>query len=243
MPLPDSPGFVGEGSKIIEELLEYSRGRAFLLFTSKKNLEAFYGKLSRRIKYPVLRQGNRPRSELLREFREVEESVLFATMSFWQGVDVVGPALSLVVIDRLPFDSPGDPLTKARINAINAKGGNAFLEYQVPGAVIMLRQGLGRLIRSRKDSGVLCILDPRISKKSLRQNLPRKPAGDSDHAHPQGGRRTFSPGTGSDQRGATGTPTGRRGRDRARAGPSLRTEFPLGDGPDQRGPVRQRRGL
>jgi len=166
LPMPDHPNFVAEAAKVMEELVEASKGRAFLLFTSYKNLEAFHQLLAPRLKYPVLRQGDQPKSELLREFREVEESVLFATMSFWQGVDVVGPALSLVVIDRLPFDSPGDPLIKARINAVDQSGGNAFLDYQVPSAVIMLRQGLGRLIRSKKDRGALSVLDTRIHKKS-----------------------------------------------------------------------------
>ena len=179
IPMPDAPGFVSESAKVLEQLLELSQGRAFLLFTSYKNLEAFYEKLKRKVKFPLLRQGDKPRSELLREFREVEESILFATMSFWQGVDVVGPALSLVVIDRLPFDSPGDPLIKARINAINLSGGNAFLDYQVPTAVIMLRQGLGRLIRSRRDRGALCVLDPRIHKKgygkTFLESLPEMP--------------------------------------------------------------------
>jgi len=164
--LPDKPAFVDCAAKVVEQLLEITRGRAFLLFTSYKNLEAFYQRLQTKIEYPLLRQGDHPRSELLRRFREIEESVLFGTMSFWQGVDVVGPALSLVVIDRLPFDSPGDPLIKARIKAISASGGNAFLDYQVPAAVIMLRQGLGRLIRSRKDFGALCVLDSRIQKKA-----------------------------------------------------------------------------
>lgn len=166
IPLPDAPGFVEKGVRLLEELLALSQGRAFLLFTSYKNMQAFYDRIAPKTKYPVLRQGDKPRSELLREFREIEESILFATMSFWQGVDVVGQALSLVVIDRLPFDSPGDPLVKARINALNNSGANAFLNYQVPGAVIMFRQGLGRLIRSRQDRGVLCVLDPRILKKS-----------------------------------------------------------------------------
>jgi len=180
IPQPDAPGFVEKGAKLVEELLEISRGRAFLLFTSYKNLEAFYDRVAPATSYPALRQGDRPRSELLREFREVEESILFATMSFWQGVDVAGPALSMVVIDRLPFDSPGDPLVKARINAVDNSGGNAFLDYQVPSAVIMLRQGLGRLIRSRRDQGLLCVLDPRLLQKSygkiFLQSLPDIPA-------------------------------------------------------------------
>lgn len=166
LPEPDEPEFVEKASELLERILELSQGRAFLLFTSYKNLEAFYERLAYRIPYPALRQKDKPRSELLREFKQVKGSVLFATTSFWQGVDVMGPALSLVVIDRLPFDSPSDPLVKARINAISLQGGNPFLDYQVPSAVIMLRQGLGRLIRSKKDRGALCVLDKRILKKS-----------------------------------------------------------------------------
>ena len=166
LPAPDAAEFVPRSAAVMEQLLELSRGRAFLLFTSYRHLDAFSQLLAPRLKYPVLIQGDKPRSELLNEFRRVEASVLFATTSFWQGVDVVGPSLSLVVIDRLPFDSPGDPLIKARIGHLKAEGGKPFYEYQVPSAVIMLRQGLGRLIRSRKDRGALCILDPRVSKKS-----------------------------------------------------------------------------
>jgi len=179
LPHPDNLSFVSESCHLLEQLLNISKGRAFLLFTSYKNLEAFYEILYPRLKYPCLCQGDKPRSELLREFRQIEESILFATTSFWQGVDVVGPSLSLVVIDRLPFDSPGDPLIQARINHINSQGGNSFLDYQVPSAVIMLRQGLGRLIRSSNDRGVLCVLDPRLQKKSYGRiflnSLPKIP--------------------------------------------------------------------
>jgi ATP-dependent DNA helicase DinG len=115
-----------------------------------------------RIPYPVLIQGSAPRSALLREFKSTPNAVLFATSSFWQGVDVVGEALSCVIIDKLPFASPGDPITSARIEAINLAGGNAFADYQIPLAILALLQGLGRLIRHRSDRGVLAVLDPRL---------------------------------------------------------------------------------
>ncbi|PYR61509.1 MAG: helicase, partial [Acidobacteria bacterium] len=114
------------------------------------------------LEYPILVQGTAPRSALLRDFRSTPHAVLFATSSFWQGVDVVGEALSCVIVDKLPFASPGDPITAARIEAINERGGSAFGEYQIPLAILALQQGLGRLIRHRQDRGVLAILDPRL---------------------------------------------------------------------------------
>src|SRR5213078_419170 len=112
--------------------------------------------------YPILAQGAAPRSQLLRQFRETPYSVLLATSSFWQGVDVAGDALSCVIVDKLPFASPSDPITAARIDAIRARGGDPFGEYQVPLAILALQQGLGRLIRHRRDRGVLVVLDPRL---------------------------------------------------------------------------------
>ena len=112
--------------------------------------------------YPVLVQGTAPRTELIERFRTTPNAVLLATSSFWQGVDVVGDALSCVIIDKLPFASPNDPVTAARIEAINAAGGDAFADYQVPLAILALQQGLGRLIRHRTDRGVLAVLDPRL---------------------------------------------------------------------------------
>src|SRR5258707_4953605 len=117
------------------------------------------------ITYPILVQGTAPRSALLREFKATPNAVLFATSSFWQGVEVVGESLSCVIIDKLQFASPGDPITSARIEAINADGGNAFAEYQIPLAILALQQGLGRLIRHRRDRGVLAVLDPRLRTK------------------------------------------------------------------------------
>jgi ATP-dependent DNA helicase DinG len=117
------------------------------------------------LEYPVLLQGTAPRSVLLDEFRMTPNAVLFGTSSFWQGVDVQGEQLSCVIIDRLPFAVPNDPVVAARIRAIDDTGGNAFFDYQVPAAVITLKQGFGRLIRSLHDRGLLCLLDNRILKK------------------------------------------------------------------------------
>jgi len=118
--------------------------------------------VERDLPYPVIVQGTAPRSTLLAQFRSTPNAVLFATSSFWQGVDVVGEQLSCVIIDKLPFASPGDPITAARIEAINAEGGDAFQDYQVPLAILAMLQGLGRLIRHRTDRGVLAVLDPRL---------------------------------------------------------------------------------
>src|SRR5215475_10244020 len=118
------------------------------------------------LEYTILVQGTAPRTELLRQFRSTPHSVLFATSSFWQGVDVVGDALSCVIIDKLPFASPADPITAARIEAVRTRGGEPFSDYQVPLAILTLQQGLGRLIRHRRDRGVLAVLDPRLRTKA-----------------------------------------------------------------------------
>jgi ATP-dependent DNA helicase DinG len=144
------------------EILRRSEGRAFVLFTSYATLREVQSIAARELEYPLLVQGDAPRSALLRSFRATPNAVLLATSSFWQGVDVVGEALSCVVIDKIPFASPGDPITAARIEAINAEGRSAFGEYQIPLAILALQQGLGRLIRHRTDRGVLAILDPRL---------------------------------------------------------------------------------
>ena len=162
MPDPRSPAFVEAAAREVVEILRRTDGRAFVLFTSYANLRQVHQFASARIPYPILVQGSAPRSALLREFKTTPNAVLFATSSFWQGVDVVGEALSCVIIDKLPFASPGDPITAARIEAINLDGGNAFGEYQIPLAILALLQGLGRLIRHRTDRGVLAILDPRL---------------------------------------------------------------------------------
>jgi ATP-dependent DNA helicase DinG len=162
MPDPRSPQFVVEAGREVVDILQRTSGRAFVLFTSYANLRQVHQLAAAQISYPIFVQGSAPRSALLRDFRSTPNAVLFATSSFWQGVDVVGESLSCVIIDKLPFASPGDPITSARIEAINADGGNAFGEYQIPLAILALQQGLGRLIRHRQDRGVLAILDPRL---------------------------------------------------------------------------------
>jgi ATP-dependent DNA helicase DinG len=162
MPPPNSPAFAEAAARETIELLRRSRGRAFVLFTSYAMLRTVQRFVEMAIEYPILVQGTAPRSMLIDQFRSTPNAVLLATSSFWQGVDVVGDALSCVIIDKLPFASPGDPVTAARIDAIKADGRDAFAEYQVPLAILALQQGLGRLIRHRTDRGVLAILDPRL---------------------------------------------------------------------------------
>jgi ATP-dependent DNA helicase DinG len=162
MPPPKSPTFAEAVARETIALLTRSRGRAFVLFTSYRILRSVQPLVEMALPYPVLVQGTAPRSALIDEFRSTPNAVLLATSSFWQGVDVVGDSLSCVVIDKLPFASPGDPVTSARIDAINARGGDAFAEYQVPLAILSLQQGLGRLIRHRSDRGVLAVLDSRL---------------------------------------------------------------------------------
>ena len=176
MPDPNSGQY---GEAVLEEarrLVEASRGRAFLLFTSHRALRTAAEALVGLLDYPLLVQGEAPRSELLRRFRELGNAVLLGTSSFWEGVDVRGEALSLVVIDRLPFASPSDPVLAARIECLRAAGGNPFMEYQLPAAVIALKQGVGRLIRDVDDRGVLAILDPRLMNRPygriFRASLP-----------------------------------------------------------------------
>jgi len=165
MPDPRSPDFTLAAGRQVVDILKRTRGRAFVLFTSYATLRAVQTIAEMALDYPIFAQGSRPRSELLRQFRATPHAVLFATSSFWQGVDVVGEALSCVIVDKLPFASPADPVTAARIEAIRARGGEPFDEYQVPLAVLMLQQGLGRLIRHRQDRGVLAVLDPRLRTK------------------------------------------------------------------------------
>jgi ATP-dependent DNA helicase DinG len=162
VPPPKAPTFAEAAAREITEILKRSRGRAFVLFTSYAVLRAVQQVVEMTLPYPILVQGTAPRTDLIERFRTTPGAVLLATSSFWQGVDVVGEALSCVIIDKLPFASPGDPVTAARIDAIKAAGGDAFADYQVPLAILALQQGLGRLIRHRADRGVLAVLDPRL---------------------------------------------------------------------------------
>ena len=165
--LPDArtPQFTAKAAERIRRLLEITRGRAFVLFTSYAQMNDIYQRLLGEVEFPILKQGDAPKTALLEEFRLTPNAVLFATSSFWQGVDVQGEQLSCVIIDRLPFAVPSDPVVAARVKAIDADGGNAFFQYQVPAAVITLKQGFGRLIRSLHDRGLLVLLDNRILKK------------------------------------------------------------------------------
>jgi ATP-dependent DNA helicase DinG len=165
LPDPRTPQFAAKAADRIRRLLEITRGRAFVLFTSYAQMNDVYQRLLGEIEYPMLLQGDAPKSALLEEFRLTPHAVLFATSSFWQGVDVQGDQLSCVIIDRLPFAVPSDPVVAARVKSIDAEGGNAFFQYQVPAAVITLKQGFGRLIRSLHDRGLLTLLDNRILKK------------------------------------------------------------------------------
>jgi ATP-dependent DNA helicase DinG len=166
LPDPRTPQFGAQAADLVRRLLAITRGRAFVLFTSHAQMNEIYERLLGQLEFHMLKQGDAPKSALLEEFRLTPNAVLFGTSSFWQGVDVQGEQLSCVIIDRLPFAVPSDPVVAARVKAIDAAGGNAFYEYQVPSAVITLKQGFGRLIRSLHDRGLLVLLDNRILKKS-----------------------------------------------------------------------------
>jgi ATP-dependent DNA helicase DinG len=165
MPDPRSPGFAVAAGREVVEILKRTEGRAFVLFTSYATMREVLGIAEMALDYPIFSQGSAPRTQLLKAFRETPHAVLFATSSFWQGVDVVGDALSCVIIDKLPFASPAEPVTAARIEALRERGGDPFGDYQVPLAILALQQGLGRLIRHRGDRGVLVVLDPRLRTK------------------------------------------------------------------------------
>ena len=165
MPEPLAPAFVDRVADEVVRLVELSRGRAFVLFTSHANMNAVAERIAGRLSYPILIQGEAPKAQLLDTFRETPHAVLLATASFWQGVDVAGDQLSCVIVDKLPFASPGDPVVAARIERLRNRGQNAFGEYQVPVAVLMLKQGLGRLIRTASDHGILAVLDSRLVRK------------------------------------------------------------------------------
>ncbi len=171
MPDPRDGGFAMAAAEEIVKILNASRGRAFVLCTSYSQMQSLREMVEYRVEFPILMQGEGSRSGLLESFRTTPNAVLFATSSFWQGVDVRGEALSCVIIDKLPFAVPSDPVIAARQNFIDRHGGSSFGEYSVPSAIISLKQGIGRLIRSATDRGVLSILDPRVVTKSYGQHF------------------------------------------------------------------------
>ncbi|WP_241823184.1 ATP-dependent DNA helicase [Chloracidobacterium thermophilum] len=169
MPDPNHPDFTEAAVNEIIALLDITQGRAFVLCTSLRHMRQLYERVKEKVLFPCLIQGDQPRSSLIQTFQTTPGAVLFGAASFWQGVDVVGPALSCVIVDRLPFPVPSDPLVAARCqhieNQSGESGGNAFQDYSLPQAILALKQGFGRLIRSRTDRGILCLLDPRIRTK------------------------------------------------------------------------------
>ena len=165
LPEPSAPNYTERVIELSIPVLQASRGRAFILFTSHRALKAAASLLRGRLDYPLIVQGDAPRSELLRRFRDMGNAVLLGTGSFWEGVDVRGEALSCVIIDKLPFAAPDDPVLQARAAAMEQAGRNPFMEYQLPSAVISLKQGVGRLIRDENDRGVLMLCDPRLLSK------------------------------------------------------------------------------
>jgi ATP-dependent DNA helicase DinG len=171
MPDPRDPEFPEAAASCIRRVLEITQGRAFCLFTSYSQMRDLYERLMPVLDFPILLHGTAPRKALLEQFRETPNAVLFGTSSFWQGVDVQGEALSCVIIDRLPFEVPSDPVVAARMKAIEEAGGKPFFDYQVPTAVLTLKQGFGRLIRSLEDRGVLVLLDSRVRTKRYGQTF------------------------------------------------------------------------
>jgi len=176
--IPDvrDAAFSSKAADEIVQLLEHSQGRAFCLFTSYGQMKDLFERVRTRVGFPCLLQGTAPRSVLLERFKNTPAAVLFATASFWQGVDVPGEQLSCVIVDRLPFAVPSDPIVAARVRALQDDGRNPFAEFQVPQAVLALKQGFGRLIRTKTDRGVLALLDTRIQRmpygKIFLESLP-----------------------------------------------------------------------
>ncbi len=166
LPLPNTPNYSEAVVETVLPVLSASKGRAFFLFTSHRALQYSAKLLVNKIDYPLLVQGTQSKTRLLESFKQQGNAVLLGTSSFWEGVDVRGEALSCVIIDKLPFASPGDPILKAKLDAMKKQGKNPFYEQQLPVAVISLKQGIGRLIRDIDDRGVLVICDPRLLKRS-----------------------------------------------------------------------------
>ncbi len=166
LPDPRDSGFIPQAAERMRKVLELSRGRAFCLFTSYAQMREMYERMLVELPFPLLLQGTAPRNALMDEFRTTPNAVLFGTSSFWQGVDVQGEQLSCVIIDKLPFAVPSDPVVQARMEAVERSGGKPFYDLQIPQAVIALKQGFGRLIRSATDRGVLMLLDNRVQRQS-----------------------------------------------------------------------------
>jgi ATP-dependent DNA helicase DinG len=176
LPEPGQPEYEDLAVERILELVEITGGGAFVLCTSNRSMRALHRSLARRLRHPIFVQGEAPKHLLLSRFRAAVDAVLVATMSFWEGVDVPGRALRLVVVDKLPFAVPTDPVVAARCARIERNGGNPFSQYSVPAAAITLKQGFGRLIRTQTDAGIVAILDRRMATKGygkiLEQSLP-----------------------------------------------------------------------
>ncbi len=165
IPEPRNDEYLSRAIELIEKIIKLTDGRALVLFTSYHNMNRAYNELKNKLPFRLLLQGQKQKGELLEQFRDDVSSVLFATSSFWQGIDVQGESLGCVIIDKLPFAVPSEPIVEARIEQINQQGKSAFYEYQIPQAVILLKQGMGRLLRSAKDTGILCLLDSRVLTK------------------------------------------------------------------------------
>ena len=178
-PQPDEEGFPEAIQSTICRILSASRGRALVLFTSLNNMKQTYPHIKKKLPYPVFVQGQAPRSKLLHSFQQQTDSVLLAVASFWEGINVPGESLSCVIIDKLPFEVPSDPVIMARMNKVREEGGNPFMDFQLPRAILALRQGVGRLIRTSSDRGLLAILDIRLFTKHygrlFRKSLPPSP--------------------------------------------------------------------
>ena len=218
LPAPNTPEHTDAVVDAALPLLAASGGRAFLLFTTLRALAHARERLAAAfardgLAFPLLVQGEGSRSELLVRFRELGNAVLLGSSSFWEGVDVPGNALSLVIIDKLPFAPPDDPLLAARLDRLRAEGGNPFMAWQLPQAAIALKQGAGRLIRTETDRGVLAICDPRLTDKPYGRQDLAEPAADAAHARDGGcGGLPGGDSAGGRRTGLTADPLPRSGR-------------------------------